>query len=175
MSHEFETKLSTTRELISTENKSIVPAITARLKEDDRALQSLEQLLSRLGSSKDDIVLSERSDGLAAKLAELTAVEMHCRLDRLYLQASLNGTTGASAMEPEEIEDQSLVLKEELASLYPEIGVLAEMSARQQFMEPILHELHIRHGRLQSSCERKLDYVRHPFAACSPTMGLLTD
>lgn len=96
---------------------------------------------------------------LATKLSEYLAEEVHCRLDRIYLETAQSGSSTANG---DTEDDAGLIasLEEELDSLYPEIGVLAEMSTQQTFKGPILRELKNRHGQLQSTTEEKLDYVR---------------
>lgn len=93
-------------------------------------------------------------------LADYNAEEIHYRLDRLYLETILSGSskTSQSTFENENIA----ALQEELDSLYPEIEILAEMSTKQQFHEPILREIHNQHSQLRAASEEKLERV------CSP-------
>lgn len=53
-------------------------------------------------------------------------------------------------------------MEEELESLYPEIEILAEMSVKQQFHEPILREIHNQHSQLRAASSEKLERVRFP-------------
>lgn len=97
----------------------------------------------------------KRTGHLSTMLSDYVAEEIHYRLDRLYLEniqanispSTVDGTAGTA-------------LEEELESLYPEIELLAEMSTRQQFHEPILRELQNEHGQLQNASREKLEQVR---------------
>lgn len=145
--------------MAAAESKGIVPSITSKLKEDDRALQRFEKSASGLDSTEEDGKISERAMDLATKLADYVAEEVHCRLDRIYLETLQSGSNTTNG----EIEDEADLiasLENELDSLYPEIGILAELCTKQQFKSPILRELKNRHGQLQSTSEEKLDYVR---------------
>jgi hypothetical protein len=88
-------------------------------------------------------------------LADYVADEIYYRLDRLYLETVQAGGTAAKAPTGENIA----ALEEELESLYPEIGILAEMSTRQQFNEPILKELQNEHGKLRVASQESLEQV----------------
>lgn len=95
-------------------------------------------------------------------LAEYVGEEIHYRLDRLYLENILSGQieSGNGTEESgERAEEELVALGEELESLYPEIDVLAEMSTKQQFSEPILRELQNRHSQLRNTSHRKLEHV----------------
>lgn len=146
-------------ESAAADRKKALSSIATRLKDDDRTLKILEKLASGIGSSEEDRVAGSRAAELTAKLAGYVAEEIHCRLDRLYMETICAGRNGS--VEGSEHEHEPLdALEEELKSLYPEIGVLAEMSAKQQFSDPILSELQSRHNRLRLTSEKKLDYVR---------------
>ena len=160
LTDEFETKLSAAKELAAAESKGIIPSLTSKLKEDDRALQRFEKMVSGLGSSEEDREMGERAIGLTEKLAEYLGEEVHCRLDRIYLETVQGGSRGVNGGSEEDEAELVAGVEEELDSLYPEIGVLAEMSTQQQFKGPILREIQSRHGQLQSTDEKKLDHVR---------------
>lgn len=160
LTDEFETKLNSARELAAAESKAIAPSVTSKLKDDDRTLQQFEKLASGLDSSEEEKEMSERAVNLTSKLAEYIAAEVHCRLDRIYLETLQSGSAPSSGMEDE--ADMIASLEDELDSLYPEIGLLAHVSTQQQYKDPILRELRNRRGKLQSTSEEKLDNVRHP-------------
>lgn len=90
-------------------------------------------------------------------LADYTAEEIHYRLDRLYLEAIQAGKSGGG--QTASGDETIAALREELESLYPEIGVLADMSTKQQFHEPILREMHNEHGQLRAASQQKLEQV----------------
>lgn len=90
-------------------------------------------------------------------LADYNAEEIHYRLDRLYLEAIQSGPSKANQTAPG--SETIAALREELESLYPEIEILAEMSTKQQFHEPILREIHNQHSQLRAASEEKLERV----------------
>lgn len=102
-------------------------------------------------------------------LADSTAEEIRYRLDRLYLEAIQSNGQGTNA----KVEDDALVaLEEELESLYPEIEILAEISTKQQFYEPILREIHNEHSQLRADSQQKLEHVGYS-SACAPGYTVL--
>lgn len=136
--------------------------MTARLKDDDRTFGALERLASGVDSTGENAAAVRQTVELSATLAEYVTEEIHHRLDRLFLenihdsQLDSDKPTETSDNQQEEI---IAALEEELESLYPEIGVLAEMSTKQQFSEPILRQLQNHHGQLRVASHRKLEYV----------------
>lgn len=134
------------------------------MKEDDRILAGLEKLASGIDSTGNDASVAKRTEQLGAMLAEYVGEEIHYRLDRLYLESLLAGqvkSSNGTGESGERGEEELVALGEELESLYPEIDVLAEMSTKQQFSEPILRELQNRHSQLRHTSHRKLEYVWH--------------
>lgn len=108
--------------------------------------------------------MAKRTEQLGAMLAEYVGEEIHYRLDRLYLESLLAGqvkSSNGTGESGERGEEELAALGEELESLYPEIDVLAEMSTKQQFSEPILRELQNRHSQLRHTSHKKLEYVWH--------------
>lgn len=160
------------------DGRRVLSSLTTRLKEDDRILTGLEKLASGINSSGDDATVAKRTEQLGAMLAEYVAEEIHYRLDRMYLESVLaasQATSGPGQSQPtgekesnEHEQEELVALGEELESLYPEIDVLAEMSTKQQFSEPILRELQNRHGQLRNASHGKLEYVCYfPFRCVS--------
>lgn len=91
-------------------------------------------------------------------LAEYTTKEIQHRLDRSYLESiqdSRKTAEGSSDVEAGLIS----ALEEELESLYPEVDVLAEVSTKQQYSEPIIREVHNHHEQMRVAAHKKLDYV----------------
>lgn len=148
-------------EKATTDGKRILSLLSARLKEDDRILADLEKVASGITPTGDDASIVKRTSELGALLSQCVAEEIQCRLDRLYLEnLSINQEDpdcGPSAVNNEAI----LALEEELESLYSEIEVLAEISTKQQFSEPILRELQNHHGQMRIASHEKLDHVRN--------------
>ena len=99
----------------------------------------------------------KRTSYLSTMLSEYVAEEIHYRLDRLYLE-SIHANIASSTLDGA----TNTELEEELESLYPEIELLAEMSTRQQFHEPILRELQNEHGQLREASQEKLEQVHGP-------------
>lgn len=144
------------------DGKKILSSLTSRLKEDDRILAGLEKLASGIKSTGNDASVAKRTEQLGAVLAEYVAKEIHYRLDRLYLE-SIQADQARSNEPAEEHEEALAALREELEALYPEVDVLAEMSTKQQFSEPVLRELQNRHGQLRTASQGKLECVcRYP-------------
>ncbi|KAJ5151005.1 uncharacterized protein N7482_010257 [Penicillium canariense] len=139
------------------ENKQILASLSTRLKQDDKILAGLETLISDIKSNSNDAATVKRTSQLGAMLADYNAEEIHYRLDRLYLETILSGpsTSCQNVTEGETIT----ALEEELESLYPEIEILAEMSTKQQFHEPILREIHHQHSQLRAASEEKLAHA----------------
>lgn len=140
------------------DGKRILSSLASRLKEDDKILIHLERLSSEAKSTHDDALLSKQASELATMLAEYTTEEIQHRLDRSYLegiQGSYENVRGSSEADTGIIS----ALQEELESLYPEIEVLAEVSTKQLYGEPILRELHNRHEQLRAATHNKLDHV----------------
>lgn len=144
------------------ESRKLFSLVTARLKDDDRTLQKLEGLLSRLGSDDEDRAAGKRATELTSRLSGYVSEEIQCRLDRLYME-TINSTSESSAFNGAGGEDEVLLaLQEELESLYPEITVLSDISAKQQFSDPIQRELENHHGNMYSASEKKLSHVSVP-------------
>ncbi|KAJ5295210.1 hypothetical protein N7508_010031 [Penicillium antarcticum] len=153
LSDELEVNFKNATDKSSTESKRILASLSTRLKQDDKTLASLESLVSGVKYRGNDASTVTRTNDLSAMLADYVAEEIHYRLDRLYLETVQAGGTGAKASAGE----TSAALEEELESLYPEIGILAEMSIRQQFSEPILRELLNEHGKLRMASQESLE------------------
>jgi hypothetical protein len=124
------------------------------LKQDDKSLATLEALMSTIKVRGNDASTVKRTSHLSAMLSDYVTEEIHYRLDRLYLE-TIQADAGSGALDGA----ASTALEEELESLYPEIELLAEMSTRQQFHEPILRELQNEHGQLRVASQEKLEQV----------------
>ncbi|KAJ5228720.1 hypothetical protein N7489_009428 [Penicillium chrysogenum] len=135
------------------ESKRILASLSTRLKQDDKALASLETLMSSIKYRGNDASTVKRTSHLSALLSDYVAEEIHYRLDRLYLETIHAGGSSSDAMDG----TMSTALEEELESLYPEIEILAEISTRQQFQEPILRELQNEHDKLRMASQEKLE------------------
>ncbi|KAL3473633.1 hypothetical protein BJX99DRAFT_233269 [Aspergillus californicus] len=153
---ELETSLKNESEKSTMDGKKILSALTTRLKEDDKRLADLEKLATGVKSSDDDASIMRRTSDLSAVLAQYVGEEIYSRLDRLYLETVLQGNKSVST----DNEAEAVTgLEEELDSLYPEIDILAEMSTKQQFVEPILRELQNHHGQLRIASHQKLNHI----------------
>lgn len=146
--------MSALKEQAQAEKRQTFQAVTSKLKNDDRRLATAEGLAADLESSHDDGLLLQRAGELAATLAQLASEEIYTRLDRIYLE---------SLSEPGSIdkptEEEISLLEQDLESLYPEIEVLAQMAARQQYEQPIVRELQRGREEMTQSMEEKLDLV----------------
>ncbi|KAJ5368798.1 uncharacterized protein N7496_008558 [Penicillium cataractarum] len=155
LSDELEASFRGATEKTGAENKRILSSLSTRLKQDDKVLAELETLISGIKSNGNDAATVKRAGQLSSMLADYNAEEIHYRLDRLYLETILSGPPKASQTIT---EDQNIAaLQDELESLYPEIEILAEMSTKQQFHEPILREIQNQHTQLRAASEEKLE------------------
>ena len=141
--------------------KKELSRVTARCRDDDAVLADLERLASEADAAGDSGTAMRRTTELSALLAGYVIEEMQCRLDRLFLETITHNQPASDGPGSGE-EERVSALEEELEYLYPEIGVLAEMSTRKQFGEPIIRELKKRHERSCAASHRKLEYVLLP-------------
>ncbi|CEJ60870.1 hypothetical protein PMG11_09425 [Penicillium brasilianum] len=155
LSDELEASFRSATEKTAAQNKQVLFSLSSRLKQDDKVLDELETLISGVKSNGTDASTVKRASQLSAILADYNAEEIHHRLDRLYLETILSGPSKASQTSTE--DENIAALQEELESLYPEIEILAEMSTKQQFHEPILREIHNQHSQLRAASEEKLE------------------
>lgn len=155
LADELEADFRTATDKSGSESKRILASLSARLKQDDKALASLETLMSSIKYRGNDASTVKRTSHLSAILSEYATEEIHYRLDRLYLETIQTGGSNSDVIDGPTIT----ALEEELESLYPEIEILAEMSIRQQFHEPILRELQNEHSQLRVASQEKLDQV----------------
>ena len=89
--------------------------------------------------------------------------EITIRLDRVYFdelgQSSVINGDVKHTVEDENQEGQIAALEEELATLYPEIASVAEMSVRQQFLEPLTEQLRSSEARSERESRLVVDHV----------------
>ncbi|KAJ5964662.1 uncharacterized protein N7479_004538 [Penicillium vulpinum] len=149
----LETDLRTATEKSGAESKRILASLSTRLKQDDKALASLETLMCSIKYRGNDASTIKRTNHLSVMLSDYVAEEIHYRLDRLYLETIHAGGSNHDAIDMA----TSTALEEELESLYPEIEILAEMSTRQQFHEPVLRELQNEHDQLRVASHEKVE------------------
>ncbi|PKY05321.1 hypothetical protein P168DRAFT_268499 [Aspergillus campestris IBT 28561] len=158
LAQELEIDLKSETEKAVAEGKRILSSLTARLKEDDKVILNLEKTASTIQGGGDDSLIIKRTLELESLLARYLAEEIHCRLDRLYLEGIESDNAGFN--NPTGIEDDAWSgLSEELEALYPEIEILAEMSTKQQCSGPILRELQNHHGKQRIASHEKLDNI----------------
>ncbi|KAG2418654.1 hypothetical protein HFD88_001755 [Aspergillus terreus] len=174
LARELDIAMKNESEKATADGKRILSLLSARLKEDDRILADLEKVASGITPTGDDASIVKRTSELGALLSQCVAEEIQCRLDRLYLETlsidQEDPDCGPSAVNNEAI----LALEEELESLYSEIEVLAEISTKQQFSEPILRELQNHHGQMRIASHEKLDHILHAMIEMTSSSELLT-
>ncbi|KAK5800981.1 hypothetical protein VI817_003193 [Penicillium citrinum] len=157
LSDELETSFRGATERAGVENKRALSTLSTHLKQDDQALEYLESLMAGIKFNSNDASTVKRTAHLTTVLADLVAEEIHDRLDRLYLEEI---EAGECCSDQATIESETIAaLEEELGSLFPEIKVLAEMSTRQEFQEPILREIQNEHSQLRVASHQKLEKV----------------
>ncbi|OKP10995.1 hypothetical protein PENSUB_3516 [Penicillium subrubescens] len=165
LSDELEASFRSATEKTSTKNKQILSLLSSQLKQDDKVLADIETLITGIKSNGNDAETVERASQLSVMLADYNAEEIHYRLDRLYLETIHHESIQSRPSKSSQIGTESetvAALEEELESLYPEIEILAEMSTKQQFHEPILREIHNQHNQLHATSKEKLERVRFP-------------
>lgn len=155
---ELEANFKNATDKAGAENKKVLSSLSTRLKQDDKTLSSLETLMNGVKSHSNDASTAKQVTQLSGLLADYVAEEIHYRLDRLYLgliqkdESELNRDLSKN-------DETIAALEEELEALYPEIEVLAEMSSKQQFNEPILREIQNEHGQTRAMSQQKLNQV----------------
>ncbi|KAJ5988317.1 hypothetical protein N7481_003527 [Penicillium waksmanii] len=164
LSDDLEASFRSATESAGVENKRILSTLSTQLKQDDKSLNYLENLMSSIKFNSNDADTVKRTGQLSSVLADYVAEEIHDRLDRLYLEEIEAGESAASAVSQDQASISSesetvAALEEELGSLFPEIEVLAEMSTRQEFQEPILREIQNGHSQLRVVSHQKLEKV----------------
>jgi hypothetical protein len=154
---DLDMRLAIQKEQVSAEKRQTMLAVTSTLKDHDRTLTKAETGAAELDSREDDQKLRMRVTNLTSTLAKLVSDEIHCRLDRLYLE-TLQRLEGESNMASNGGES-AFALEEDLQSLYSEIEILADMSASHQFGQPISRELQRINTQMSHSVEEKLELV----------------
>lgn len=140
------------------ENKRILSSLSDQLKRDDRALSTMEDVISGIKSNHKGTSIIKRTTNLGTTLADYIAEEIHNRLDRIYLEAIQTELPDEAS--PFANEQTIIALREELESLHSEIEVLADLSTKQQYLEPILRGINGEHDQLRAASHHKLEQVR---------------
>lgn len=146
--------------LLEAENNVLGPRVSQMLKEHDRKLQEFEELASSLEDDGDDPALEERAAVLSSQLSGLLSQEIHCRLDRLYLEGIAEGESQVDTEEENGDQAEQLAsLEEEIHSLYSEIDILAQMTSQQKFQERVSQALRAKREMADAVSGRQLDHV----------------
>ncbi|EED21784.1 conserved hypothetical protein [Talaromyces stipitatus ATCC 10500] len=140
------------------ERKYLLQNVSSKLVEDDEVLSKAEKLAAELESTEADGKLENHVLNLVSTLSKLSSAEIRCRLDRLYLKELLSDDVSPPDVSGNH-RDTQIALEEDLESLYSEIEVLAEMSARQEFGQSILGELSKKKQHFVNSLEDTLDMI----------------
>ncbi|KAL4761910.1 uncharacterized protein BDW70DRAFT_134653 [Aspergillus foveolatus] len=159
LAHGLELGLKNEAEKTTADGKKILAALTARLKGNDKLLSDLEALASGVKSSDGEVSIMKRTTELSSILSRYIAEEIYCRLDRLYLEKVLNDSNSAPGVPTDKDLETVASLEQEIDSLYPEIDILAEISTKQQYVEPILRQLQKNYGQFRIACHQKLDLI----------------
>ncbi|RAH73612.1 uncharacterized protein BO66DRAFT_461512 [Aspergillus aculeatinus CBS 121060] len=153
---ELELDVKLELEKVATEGRKLLSSLTTRLKDDEKTLAHLERVAHGLEYVGNDASISRQATDLGVHHAQYVAGEIQHRLDRLYLE-TVQKVHGVMQDETTQADsDVSEALEEELGSLYSEIGILAELSTRQQLVDPIHREIQSQHGALCASSNQKL-------------------
>ena len=159
MFQDFNRKLTESQDIAEKAARAARLKTQDSLKEDDRKLRQLEDLA---GDTAMDTFkgrdINARTEKLTSKLVDYMIEEMESRLDRIYMEA-LHDVSGGPSGQEGDVEEEATI-KDELDSLYSEIGVLAEMAVQQEFKAPILNAVRGKETRLKDSSEARLGYVR---------------
>ncbi|KAA8652306.1 hypothetical protein EYZ11_008864 [Aspergillus tanneri] len=158
LAHELSLTLKNESEKATTDGRKILSVLTILMKEDDRIFTDIEKLVTEVNTTGDDALFVKHTLDLDTRLSQYVAEEIQHRLDRSYLESIQDSQKPGHCLR--ETEDEGMAtLEDELESLYPEIDVLAEISSKQRYGEPILRELHNRHGKMRIAAHKKLDYI----------------
>ena len=112
--------------------------LTELLRHHDQVFHSLQKLAPPRGAVAASEMGSDlKSLQLVKILVKLTCEEMHCRLDRIYLE-QLHRPLGQEYGVEECPSDQEVSLKSDLDSLYAEIRDVVAMSLAQEFELPLI-------------------------------------
>ncbi|KAJ5485403.1 hypothetical protein N7539_005391 [Penicillium diatomitis] len=152
LAQELENEFRIMTERTAIENKRILALLSSRLKQDDKTLADLEDFILGIRSDGNDAESLKRTGQLSELLAKYSAEQIHYRLDRLYLEGIM-----AEESSPTTVGGDVAALEEELAALYPEIEILAEMSTKHEFRDPILRAIQHEHSRLRTASVQQLE------------------
>lgn len=143
-----------------TNRKQLIQDVSTKLLEDDKVLRTAEKIAAQLEMTEMDEQMEKRVLGLISTLSKLISEEIRCRLDRLYLETVLTDIRLPADPISHPDDGVHLALEEDLDSLYSEIEVLAEMSAKQEYGQPILEALRKKKQHSAHSLEENLEMVR---------------
>jgi hypothetical protein len=162
---DFETRAENQRVALEAESNTLGIWTSDILKEHNKTLRSFEDIAARVDKSEQDDFLAERAESLSVTLGNLQAQEVHCRLDRLYLENILEGSVDERReLSPEE-KSQLDSLEAEISSLNSELDVLAEMSSRQGFDRLFSQALQHTRDVSNFTSAKQLDSVGFPGSA----------
>lgn len=117
--------------------------VTDSLRQDEDVLRKLEEIatfVQPVDEGFDDT--KSRIQSLCARLVTYSTEEIHCRLDRKYLETVQSSSNfNASHSEPAQAKKLILSLKEELETLHPEIGAVAQIYVGQSFEAPLAESI----------------------------------
>ncbi|PYH41872.1 hydrogen/calcium exchanger domain-containing protein [Aspergillus saccharolyticus JOP 1030-1] len=159
ISRELEVDIKHEQERVAAEGRKSLSSLTTRLKYDDKELVHLKRVAYGVKHLEHHASVARRAIDLGMNHAQYVAGEVQHRLDRLYLN---NIQIDYATMSTETTRTESEILsalEEELESLHPEINILAEMSTKQQLIEPILREIQIHHGALRAAFAQRLHHL----------------
>ncbi|KAK3357981.1 hypothetical protein B0T25DRAFT_175145 [Lasiosphaeria hispida] len=137
---------------------SIRQTVDTLFHSDDKLLSSLQKLGWELETEdpeeQDNVVMLRET---CARLIKFTVEGLRTKLDRIYLEALESSMrSGATRrVSPNEVS----ALQEELESLYAEILPVAQMAAEQQFLEPALKNLALKHGQGLAKSDEAIVYI----------------
>ncbi|EFW15744.1 hypothetical protein CPSG_08181 [Coccidioides posadasii str. Silveira] len=171
--HDFEEKLQAAQKTLSTDQNNLISTTSSLLREHDVVLRNMEKVAANSQSVEESSLLKKRVSDLCALLARYIAEEISCRLDRVFLE------TVESAKDSEDDDPHVLEKLEsvdaEINSLYPEISILSDMAARQQFHSPILRVLEEWQERSQLGVEEQLQHVLETIIQLTESTDSITE
>ncbi|PYI26370.1 hypothetical protein BP00DRAFT_407412 [Aspergillus indologenus CBS 114.80] len=153
---ELELDVKSELEKVATEGRRLLSSLTTRLKDDEKALTHLERAAHGIEYVGIDASIARQATDLGVHHAQYVAGEIQHRLDRLYLEIVQKVHVVMQNETTREDFDILEALEEELESLYSEIGILAELSTRQQLVDPIHREIQSHHGALCAFSNQKM-------------------
>ncbi|KAI0996991.1 hypothetical protein K3495_g11192 [Podosphaera aphanis] len=142
---------------LKTCENSLKQTVGGILLSDDKLLLSFQKLASEVDTSKpenENILVSVRE--LCARYIKYTVEGVRAKLDRIFLETLANSSDSQNIPATQEEVGQ---LQEDLESLYTEILPVAQMSAEQHYLDPVLRAVGTINCHEQRRASKAVEYI----------------